>query len=150
MKRICLVVAFVATSLLGPASSLANTPRFTAQISPPPQVQRVGNDYLVTVTIKHSAWIPKFCIDYGDDNNSWKIILRGLQPYNNDVFCLIAWGGTLRRKSNQFTARIIAAKQGQKKLEICLGHADTIDKGTNNVILDDKSLCWSDSFVLVG
>jgi hypothetical protein len=150
MKRIWLMVAVFAASLLLPASALAKAPPFTARISAPPQVQRVGNGYLVTVTIKHSAWIPKFCINFGDDNNSWKIILPGLQPYNNDAFCMIAWGGTLRRKSNQFTARIIAAKQGQKKLEICLGHAQTIDKGTNNVILDDNSLCWSDSFVLVG
>jgi hypothetical protein len=147
MKRFVFAAVLVA-SLVVPASSLAKAPPFTARVNPPPQVQRVGDSYLVTVFIKHSAWIPKFCIDFGDDNNSWKIILPGLKPYNDDVFCLIAWGGTLRRKSNQFTARIIAAKQGQKKLEICLGHADTIDKGTNNVILDSISRCWSDTFVL--
>lgn len=149
MKRTHLVAfAILAAVLLTPASALAKPPKFSARISPPPQVQRVGNSYLVAVTIKHSAWMPKFCIDFGDDNNSWKVILPGLRPYDGDVYCLIAWGGTLRLKTNRFVARIIPAKQGQKKLEICLGHAQTIDKDTNNVILDDNALCWSDTFVL--
>ena len=150
MKRIWFTAVVVGALLLAPASTLAKTPKFSARVIAPPQIQRVGNVYRVTVTIKHNAWIPKFCIDFGDDNNSWKIILPGLQEYNSDVYCLIAWGGTLRTKSNQFTARIIPAKSGQKKLEICLGHAQTIDKGTNNVILDENSLCWSDTFVLIG
>lgn len=143
LTTIILAAALVAFSV---DSASASAKGLSATVNGPPEVQRVGNSYLVTINVRRTGgWIAKFCFDFGDDNNSWKVVMPGLRAYDGDAFCF----GTLRSRKKQFVARIIAAKTGQKKLEVCLGHA-TIYKEANNVVLDDNQLCWSDSFVLVG
>jgi hypothetical protein len=71
------------------------------------------------------------------------IIMPGMKAYDDDVYCY----GTLKPKTKQFYARIIAAKQGDKKLEICFGRAD-IHSDVNRADLGADALCWSDDFVL--
>jgi hypothetical protein len=71
------------------------------------------------------------------------IIMPGMKAYDDDVYCY----GTLKPKTKQFYARIIAAKQGDKKLEICFGRAD-IHSDVNRADLGAGALCWSDDFVL--
>lgn len=122
----------------------ASPPGMSASVNGPPEVQRVGNSYVVVVNVRNSGgWIPRLCLDWGDSDNSWKIVMPGLRGYKDDVFCF----GTLRGKRKQFIARIVAAKTGQKPLEICLGRATSYSNG--HAWLEDNQLCWHDSFVLV-
>jgi hypothetical protein len=139
-----MVFGLMAIGIVSPAA-IATPPGLKASVTGPPEVQRVGNSYIVFINIRNSGgWVPKFCIDFGDDNNSWKIVMPGLKSYNNDVFCY----GTLRDHKKQFVARIIPAKTGEKTLEICMGRAQSIYTATNDAILEDNQLCWSASFVL--
>jgi hypothetical protein len=64
-------------------------------------------------------------------------------PYDDDVYCY----GTLRTKTKQFYARLVPAKAGQKKLEVCCGSA-AIHNDVNRADLGADALCWSDTFVL--
>lgn len=143
MKRLAIAAA-LALSFATPAQ--AKPPSFNAYVSTLPEVQRVGNSYLIHLTVKRTsqAWISKFCIDFGDSNNSWKIIMPGMTAYDGDTFCY----GTLRAKTKNFYARLIPAKTGEKKLEVCFGHAD-IFKDANNAVIDENGRCWSESYVLV-
>lgn len=138
-----LVILALSAIFIVPASAQASL-RFTARISPPPEVQHVGGSYLMLVTVRNTGpWVAHFCIDFDDSNNSWKIVMPALKAYDSDTFCY----GTLRGGKKQFVARIIAAKSGEKKLGVCVGHA-TLFPAVNDAILEDQELCWSDSFVI--
>lgn len=144
--RLSIISVTVALFAFG-GVAVAKQPGFSATIGTGglPEVQRVGESYIVTMTVRKpaKAWLARFCVDFGDDHGSWKIVMPGMTAYDDDVYCY----GTLRTKVKRFVARLIPAKTGQKKLEICFGSAE-IFKEANNAVIDENGKCWSDSFVL--
>jgi len=119
--------------------------RFSARLSPPPEVQTAGQSYMIGIVVNtNSNSFSHFCIDFEDDHNSWVVKMPGLRAYDDDVFCF----GRLRAHVKKgFYARLIAAKTGAHTLRIGLGQA-TIYPTTNDAILDESSRWWSGQFVI--
>lgn len=141
-------VAVVAGVDRGAAGSEAGIPGFSARVSAPPQIQRVGATYYFRMLVRTgSRPVPNLCIDFEDDGNSWLIEVPGLRAYDDDVFCFGRLRAHVARKT--LTAKLVPAKTGQHKLEVGVGNAK-IYATANNALLADGSLYWSRSFVLVG
>lgn len=121
---------------------------FAARVDAPPTVQAVGQSYYVRVIAKTGRGpMPRLCIDFEDDKNSWKIRMPGLRAWDDDVFCFGYLRPRVRRKV--FLAEIIPANPGQHTMEIGIGNA-TFFKEVNDAILDEDALYWSESFVIAG
>jgi hypothetical protein len=131
-----------------PASASPQLRGVSARVKPPPEVQITGLSYLVTITVRTRATaIPRLCIDFEDDNNSWLVRMPGLKEYDDDVFCFGRLAAHVRKK--QFIARIIPAKEGQHRLQIGIGNAQ-IFPALHDALLRPGSLWWSGQFVIIG
>lgn len=121
---------------------------FSARVDAPPTVQAVGFSYYVRViTRTRSGPMPNLCLDFEDDNDSWKILVPGLDAYDDDVFCFGYLRPRVKRKV--FLAEIIPANPGQHTMEIGIGNGEIFPE-LNDVILDADALYWSESFVIAG
>lgn len=140
------MVAAVVVAAAVVASATSAGFSFSARIKSPPTVQRTGAPYFLTVIVTNRGGaIRPFCLDFGDDHNSWLFRMPGLSSWDSDTFCT-----ALRARSRRnLTAVITPARTGNRKLSVTLGKATLYRTLHNAVITDDHALSWSDQFVIV-
>jgi hypothetical protein len=145
--RVVLAVAAI-VSLTCASSATARTEGYKAYVSGAPRVQVAGRTYVMRIDVRNTgATVRPFCIDFGDDKNSWVIEMPGLSSWDSDGFCL----GTFKARAHKvLRARVIAAKTGAHKMSVTLGKAK-IYRSIHRFVIDDKNaLYWEQQFVIVG
>lgn len=144
MRRLLVLGSTIAIALAASAAAPAKPTALSGRVLAPPEVQFAGRAYVVKVIVTSTRAIRPFCLDFEDDNNSWKIRVPGLSVWDDDVFCM----GLPATKRKEITAYLIPARPGQRKLEIGMGKAQLF-RASRGAVLDEKSLWWSDTFVIV-
>lgn len=144
MARIVLLGVVAVVAALASSGAAAAPTALSGRVLAPPEVQLAGRTYVVKVIVSSTRPIRPFCLDFEDDNNSWKIRVPGLSVWDDDVFCT----GLAPTRRKVFTAYLIAARPGQRTLEIGMGKA-TLFRASRGAVLDAKSLWWSGTFVIV-